>query len=269
MRLRFRRDPDDAAELVQGFFARAFEKGRFKGFDPARARFRTYLKGSLDLYTAEVARAEGRLKRGGGQLRVDLPFDGAEQDLVASGALDSPASAASAEAIFDREWTRSLFASALERLHARCVAEGKAKYFDTFRRYAIEPELSAREGASRPARRSCSASASPRGSRLSTPPASSTGTRGRPFIVMEHLRGKDLARHLAEHGPFSVESAVDHVIEACAAIAEAHALGIVHRDLVSSRPAFAHTASPTPTQNPVPSAKKTEIDLRDPALEQR
>jgi len=62
----------------------------------------------------------------------------------------------------------------------------------------------------------------------------SDGPRGRPFIVMEHLRGKDLAKHLAEHGPFSIESAVDHVLEACAAIAEAHALGIVHRDLKPS-----------------------------------
>jgi len=145
VRVRLRRDPDAAAELVQGFFARAFEKGRFKGFDPSRAMFRTYLKGSLDLYTAELARAEGRLKRGGGHVRVDLPFDGAEQDLVASGALNEPASSASADAIFDREWTRSLFASALERLEARCAEEQKAQYFEVFRRYVIEPELASRE----------------------------------------------------------------------------------------------------------------------------
>ena len=141
VRVRFRRDPDVAAELVQGFFARAFEKGRFKGFDPARAMFRTYLKGSLDLYAAEMARAEGRLKRGGGHIRVDLPFDGAERDLVASGALSEPATAASADALFDREWTRSLFSAALERLSELCITQEKTIYFDVFCKIVIDPEL--------------------------------------------------------------------------------------------------------------------------------
>jgi RNA polymerase sigma factor (sigma-70 family) len=145
VRVRLRRDPDAAAELVQGFFARAFEKGGFKGFDPSRAMFRTYLKGSLDLYTAERARAAGRLKRGGGHIRADLPFEGAEQELIDSGALDEPASSASADAIFDREWTRNLFASALERLEERCVNAKKGQYFDVFRRYVIDPELASRD----------------------------------------------------------------------------------------------------------------------------
>ena len=57
---------------------------------------------------------------------------------------------------------------------------------------------------------------------------------GRPFIVMELLRGVDLARRLADDGPFAVTAAVDHVLQACVAVAEAHALGIVHRDLKPS-----------------------------------
>ena len=57
---------------------------------------------------------------------------------------------------------------------------------------------------------------------------------GRPFIVMEYLRGVDLARRLEESGPMPVEVAVDHVLQACVAVAEAHALGIVHRDLKPS-----------------------------------
>ncbi len=52
-----------------------------------------------------------------------------------------------------------------------------------------------------------------------------------PFIVMEYLEGEDLATLLARKGPLSVSDAVDHVLEACEALAEAHALGIVHRDL--------------------------------------
>ena len=57
---------------------------------------------------------------------------------------------------------------------------------------------------------------------------------GRPFIVMEHLRGVDLAHRLAEQGPLAVSVAVDHLLQACVAVAEAHALGIVHRDLKPS-----------------------------------
>jgi serine/threonine protein kinase len=57
---------------------------------------------------------------------------------------------------------------------------------------------------------------------------------GRPFFVMEHLAGSDLADRLAADGPLPVETAVAYVLETCDAIAEAHALGIVHRDLKPS-----------------------------------
>jgi serine/threonine protein kinase len=62
----------------------------------------------------------------------------------------------------------------------------------------------------------------------------SEGPHGRPFIIMEHLRGTDLAKYLAERGTLPITEAVDHVLEACVAIVEAHGLGIVHRDLKPS-----------------------------------
>jgi eukaryotic-like serine/threonine-protein kinase len=54
---------------------------------------------------------------------------------------------------------------------------------------------------------------------------------GTPFIVMEYLEGRDLARELAEAGVLPPERAVLYLLHACEAIAEAHAAGIVHRDL--------------------------------------
>jgi eukaryotic-like serine/threonine-protein kinase len=57
---------------------------------------------------------------------------------------------------------------------------------------------------------------------------------GTPYIVMEHLRGADLGRQLARSGRLEVARAVDHLLEACVAIAEAHQLGIVHRDIKPS-----------------------------------
>jgi eukaryotic-like serine/threonine-protein kinase len=53
---------------------------------------------------------------------------------------------------------------------------------------------------------------------------------GAPYIVMERLVGADLAR-VAASGPIAVADAVRWVLDACAALADAHAAGVVHRDL--------------------------------------
>lgn len=52
-----------------------------------------------------------------------------------------------------------------------------------------------------------------------------------PYMVMEYLDGRDLARILAEDGPLAVEDAVDCMLQVCEALASAHAQGIIHRDL--------------------------------------
>ena len=54
---------------------------------------------------------------------------------------------------------------------------------------------------------------------------------GRPFLVMERLFGRDVGRQLLERGPMSVMDACDIVLQACHALAEAHRLGVVHRDV--------------------------------------
>jgi serine/threonine-protein kinase len=54
---------------------------------------------------------------------------------------------------------------------------------------------------------------------------------GSPYMVMEYLQGRDLSDVLAERKVFPAEEAVGFVLQACEAIAEAHAASIVHRDL--------------------------------------
>jgi serine/threonine-protein kinase len=57
---------------------------------------------------------------------------------------------------------------------------------------------------------------------------------GSPFIVMELLEGEDLAQRIeayATRGPLPVADAVDRILEAIDALAEAHSHDIVHRDL--------------------------------------
>ncbi len=57
---------------------------------------------------------------------------------------------------------------------------------------------------------------------------------GTPYIVMEYLDGADLNAILKHHGPQEPSMAVDLMIQACEAIAEAHSLGIIHRDIKAS-----------------------------------
>ena len=44
---------------------------------------------------------------------------------------------------------------------------------------------------------------------------------GSPYMVMECLHGTDLGRHLETYGPLAATDAVDYVLQACEAVAEA------------------------------------------------
>ena len=55
--------------------------------------------------------------------------------------------------------------------------------------------------------------------------------QGQPYIVMEYLRGRDLARVAHDEGPLPLRRVADVLRQTLAALEEAHALGIVHRDL--------------------------------------
>jgi len=54
---------------------------------------------------------------------------------------------------------------------------------------------------------------------------------GSPFIVMEFLDGRDLYNVIIHDGPQPIRCAVDYVLQACEALADAHLCGIVHRDI--------------------------------------
>ena len=54
---------------------------------------------------------------------------------------------------------------------------------------------------------------------------------GQPYMVMEFMEGRDLDATIRESGPLPIADAVDFVLQAGEALAEAHALGTVHRNL--------------------------------------
>lgn len=136
VRMHWKRSPEDARDLVQGFFAGAYEKGFFERYDPVRARFRTWLRVGLDGHASNQRQAERRDKRGGGEAPLSLDFDAAEAGLAGrvAGGLDP-------EALFEREWVRALFEDALHRLRERCAVEGKAEHLRLFLRYDVEDHV--------------------------------------------------------------------------------------------------------------------------------
>ena len=57
---------------------------------------------------------------------------------------------------------------------------------------------------------------------------------GVAYMVMEYLQGTDLDVRLQETGPLPIEEAVDFTLQTCHALADAHVMGIIHRDVKPS-----------------------------------
>jgi len=137
LRLRWQLDPADAQDLTQEFFARLIEGDFLAGYQPGKARLRTFLRTCADRLYLKQSRDAQRQKRGGGMPPLALDFAEAEQEL---GRISCP-TADSIDQIFEREWLRSLLALALERLRRKCDLDGKGIYFSLFERYDItEPD---------------------------------------------------------------------------------------------------------------------------------
>lgn len=56
-------------------------------------------------------------------------------------------------------------------------------------------------------------------------------SHGVHFLAMEFVEGIDLARHVDQHGPMSVDDGVNYILQAARGLEHAHQQGIVHRDI--------------------------------------
>jgi RNA polymerase sigma factor (sigma-70 family) len=126
IRLKFRKNNEDAKDLTQGFFATALERDFFSRFDPAKASFRTYLRMAVERFAANQHAASNRQKRGG-----NIQFEPVEDQAIPA---ESP------EQLFEREWQRQLFALALDDLRAHCDVSGKQMQFRIFEAYDLAPD---------------------------------------------------------------------------------------------------------------------------------
>lgn len=138
LRLTWRVDADEASDLTQAFFTDAFQKSWLERYEPAKARFRTFVRVCADRFVMNQRQAAARLKRGGGTQTIPLDFEAAEREVAAS----HDAGPADPDARFHQEFIRALFDQAVQAVRAEYEADGRAAHFLLFERY----DLAAEEG---------------------------------------------------------------------------------------------------------------------------
>jgi RNA polymerase sigma-70 factor (ECF subfamily) len=119
---------DQARDLTQDFFARALEKGLLAEADPAKGRFRSFLRAVCAHFLANRRDREQARKRGGG--RTILPID--VRDAEGRYALEL-ADGLTPERIFDRSWALTVLRRVLDRLGREYDEAGKAATFEALR----------------------------------------------------------------------------------------------------------------------------------------
>jgi RNA polymerase sigma factor (sigma-70 family) len=129
IRLRWTKTSEHAEDLTQSFFETAINRDTLAAYQPARGRFRTFLRTCLDRHVIDQHRRTIAARRGGGHAHLD--FATAEAELASSGMATDP------EQVFDAEWLRHLMQLALERLDETLTAKAKPIHAQLFRDFHI------------------------------------------------------------------------------------------------------------------------------------
>jgi len=133
LRVKWSLTPEQASDLTQEFFTTTLEKDVVEKYDPAKARFRTYLRMCVDGFASNARKAERRLKRGGGVTLVPLDFETAEGEI----ATHEPAVIADVDELFYREWVRALLERSVADLKQAATDAGRPVMFEVFARYDL------------------------------------------------------------------------------------------------------------------------------------
>ena len=116
--------PEDAEDLVQGFFHYLLA-GRILGrIQREGGRFRSFLLATLKYYVSDQKDKARAQKRGGSRPPVSWELAEAEQWFLHEASDED-----SADRLFDRHWASALLERAMERLSKECAAAGKSELF--------------------------------------------------------------------------------------------------------------------------------------------
>ena len=127
------RNPHEAEDLTQDFFARLIEKNGLASVRPENGRFRSFLLASLKNFLANDWDRNRAAKRGGKCTIISWDDQSGEQRY-----LREPVDHVTPEKLFDRSWALSLLESAMAELRKEYAAFGKASLFDAIHTY-LEP----------------------------------------------------------------------------------------------------------------------------------
>jgi RNA polymerase sigma-70 factor (ECF subfamily) len=130
LRTRHGKSATDAEDVLQAFFARVVEGSALTGYDPARGRFRTFLRRSVDHHVIDQYRREHSARRGGKLPAIDITAT--EAELAAQ---DAPP-----EELFDREWLARVVALAVERTLEALERRKKPVHAQLFRRFHLSDD---------------------------------------------------------------------------------------------------------------------------------
>ena len=117
--------PEDAKDLVQGFFAKLLEKEYIKSADREKGRFRTFLLTALQHYMAHEWNRANRQKRGGGRELLSLDAQDTENRYRSE-----PMENMTPERAFERRWALTLLEKIRDQLKEDYTATGKAAVFE-------------------------------------------------------------------------------------------------------------------------------------------
>jgi RNA polymerase sigma-70 factor (ECF subfamily) len=124
--------PEDAQDLVQGFFARLIEKKYLVQVAPEKGRFRSFLLVSLKHFLCDEHDRAQAQKRGGGIEWVPLDAEAADRRYSLE-----PADEQSPDKLFERRWAMAVLEQASARLRETYSSEGKVALYE-----ALKPFLS-------------------------------------------------------------------------------------------------------------------------------
>src|SRR5262245_59243464 len=127
IRLQWAKTNEDAKDLTQGFFSWMLQSDFLEAVDPARGRFRSFVKVALRNWLIKEQEKAGTLKRGGGRV--------AALDEVLSDGTDIPVpsdAGLSPEQALDEVWRNELLRRAMSRMEELYRREGKEDYYRVF-----------------------------------------------------------------------------------------------------------------------------------------
>ena len=122
--------PEDAQDLVQGFFLHLIEYKTLSRVDRSKGKFRSFLLASLQNYLANEADRAGCLKRGGKVEFVHINLEEAEDRYELE-----PIEELTPEKVFDARWAMALLGEAMNRLSLQYMAQGKVTTFQALRAF--------------------------------------------------------------------------------------------------------------------------------------